>query len=504
MEGRPIWALRVGAPLERWIYRLCGVDPAREMGWKRYAVGLLLFNALGRARALCPAAPAALAAAESAAASRTSSPDSSFNTAVSFITNTNWQGYSGESTMSYLTQMAGLAVQNFLSAATGIVVAVALIRGFARHSAKVDRQLLGRPDPRDALRPAAARRSLLAIVLVGQGVVQNFSAYKDVTTRRDAHLPAAEDRCRGQSAEGRGRQSRAWRRLDAPRRRPCRWARSPRRRAIKELGTNGGGFINANSAHPYENPTPLSNFLEMLAILLIPGGADLHLRHGWLATRARAGRCFAAMLILFVPLLCDRGAQRAGRQSAHRRARRRPDAPALMQPGGNMEGKEARFGIAASALFATVTTGDLLRRGQLHARLVHPARRLRAALQHAARRGGVRRRRHGSVLDADLRDHRRLHRRPDDRTHARVSRQEDRGVRDEDELDRDPRHALHRAGRHRRRGQRGGRARRASRIPARTASPRSSTRSPPPATTTAARSRASPPTRRSTTRRSAS
>src|ERR1700719_628253 len=180
MEGRPIWPLRVGGGLEKLMYRLGGVDPAVEMGWKRYMLALLLFNALRalvlyaiqRVQLWLPLIPQQFANV---------SPDSSFNTAVSFVTNTNWQGYSGESTMSYLTQMAGLAVQNFLSAATGIVVAIALIRGLARHSATtignfwvdVTRATLY------ILLPIAL---LLALVLVSQGVIQNFSTYKDVTT----------------------------------------------------------------------------------------------------------------------------------------------------------------------------------------------------------------------------------------------------------------------------------------------------------------------------------
>src|SRR5882757_8523940 len=180
MEGRPIWPLRLGAGFERLIYKLCGIDPAAQMSWKKYAVALIAFNALGallvytlqRLQVWLPLNPQQLPNV---------SPDSSFNTAVSFITNTNWQGYSGEATMSYLTQMAGLAVQNFMSAATGIVVAIALIRGFARHNA----QSIGNfwaDMTRTTLYILLPLSTVLALVLVGQGVVQNFSAYKDVTT----------------------------------------------------------------------------------------------------------------------------------------------------------------------------------------------------------------------------------------------------------------------------------------------------------------------------------
>ncbi|HEY8053377.1 MAG: potassium-transporting ATPase subunit KdpA [Steroidobacterales bacterium] len=320
-EGRPGWPLRAGAPIERRIYRICGVDPEAGMGWKHYALALLMFNLLGAAAVyalqrlqvwlpLNPQKFANLAA------------DSAFNTAVSFITNTNWQGYSGESAMSYLTQMAGLAVQNFLSAATGIVVAIALIRGLARHSAAtignfwvdVTRATLY------ILLPVAL---LLALVLVSQGVIQNFSAYKDVTTveARTQTLPM------GPIAS---------------------------QESIKELGTNGGGFLNANSAHPYENPNALTNFLEMLAILIIPAGLTYTFgrmvgdtRQGW-AVLAAMGILFVALLAITVhseqqgnPLIAQLGVDQTASAS---------------QSGGNMEGKETRFGIAASALFATITT----------------------------------------------------------------------------------------------------------------------------------------------------
>ncbi|HLY66241.1 MAG TPA: potassium-transporting ATPase subunit KdpA, partial [Chloroflexota bacterium] len=180
LEGRPIWVLRICAPLERWIYRLCGIDPAAEMRWKQYALALLVFNTSGalvvyglqRLQQWLPLNPQHFANV---------SPDSSFNTAVSFVTNTNWQGYSGESTMSYLTQMAGLAVQNFLSASTGIVVAIALIRGFARHGASA----IGNfwvDMTRSTLYVLLPLATLIAVLLMSQGVLQNFSPYKDLTT----------------------------------------------------------------------------------------------------------------------------------------------------------------------------------------------------------------------------------------------------------------------------------------------------------------------------------
>jgi K+-transporting ATPase ATPase A chain len=351
MEGRPIWILRMGAPLERVVYRLSGIDPATEMGWKQYAIALLVFNALGalvvyalqRFQVWLPLNPQRFGNV---------SPDSSFNTAVSFVTNTNWQGYSGESTMSYLTQMAGLAVQNFLSAATGIAVAIALIRGFARHDAKsignfwVDMT-------RSTLYILLPLSSLLALVLVPQGVVQNFSPYKDVTTLESVAYQQAEMNAAGSpitDAKGNPVMEEL-----TTRRQTLPMGPMASQEAIKELGTNGGGFVNANSAHPYENPTALSNFLEILAILLIP--AALTHTFGRMVGDTRQGwAVLAAMVILFLPLV---GIAVLSEQQGNPRlgALGVDQAASLEQAGGNMEGKEARFGIAASALFATVTTG---------------------------------------------------------------------------------------------------------------------------------------------------
>ena len=320
-EGRPFWPLRVGAPLERGLYRLCGVDPGREMGWQEYAVGLLLFNALGaltvyllqRLQLWLPLNPQRFA---------NLSADSAFNTAVSFVTNTNWQGYSGESAMSYLTQMVGLAVQNFLSAASGIVVAIALIRGLARHTT----QTIGNvwtDLTRSTLYVLLPLATVLALALVSQGVIQNFSAFKDVTTL-EAHIQTLP---MGPIAS---------------------------QESIKELGTNGGGFLNANSAHPYENPTALSNLLEMLAIMAIP--AALTYTFGRMVGDTRQGwAVFAAMLILFVSLL-GVVAYNEQRGNPHLARLGVDQAASATQSGGNMEGKETRLGIAASALFATVTT----------------------------------------------------------------------------------------------------------------------------------------------------
>ena len=350
MEGRPIWPLRVGARFEAFIYRLCGIDPDAQMGWKRYAIALLIFNTLGvifvyalqRAQAWLPLNPQQFTNV---------SADSSFNTAVSFVTNTNWQGYSGESTMSYLTQMAGLAVQNFLSAASGIVVAIALIRGFARHSASTIGNVWT-DLTRSTLYILLPLALLLALLLVGQGVVQNFSGYKDVSTietlsyqnpKVDAGGNPIKDAAGNPVTEPATTQKQTL---------PMGPIAS--QESIKELGTNGGGFLNANSAHPYENPTALSNFLELFAILLIPMG--LTYTFGRMVGDTRQGwAVFAAMTILFLPLVGlgtyseQQGNPLIGKLGVDQTA-------SALQPGGNMEGKESRFGIGASALFASVTT----------------------------------------------------------------------------------------------------------------------------------------------------
>jgi potassium-transporting ATPase potassium-binding subunit len=341
-EGRPIWPVRAGAPLERAVYRLCGIEPGREMGWKEYAIGLLLFNTLGalgvyllqRCQLWLPLNPQKFA---------NLSPDSAFNTAVSFITNTNWQGYSGESAMSYLTQMAGLAVQNFLSAASGIVVAIVLIRGLARHSVSTVGNVWA-DLTRATLYVLLPLAVVLALALVSQGVIQNFSPYKEVTTVE----PVTYQQPKTDAAGNPVQETLTTHTQTLP------MGPIASQESIKELGTNGGGFFNANSAHPFENPTPLSNLLEMLAIIIIP--AALTYTFGRMVGDTRQGwAVLAAMAILFVSLLTV---------AAWNEQRGNPLLPTLgvdqtataTQPGGNMEGKETRFGVAASALFATVTT----------------------------------------------------------------------------------------------------------------------------------------------------
>jgi K+-transporting ATPase ATPase A chain len=349
-EGRPSWPLRALGECERGIYRLCGIDAAAEMSWKQYALALLLLNALGalllyavqRGQAWLPLNPQKFPGVP---------PDSSFNTAVSFVTNTNWQGYSGESAMSYLTQMAGLAVQNFLSAASGIVVAIALIRGLARHSCATIGNLWV-DMTRAVLYILLPLALLLAVALVSQGVIQNFSPHKDVTTLE----PLSWQQPRTDAAGNALRDAAGNALLESFTSRAQTLPMGPvaSQESIKELGTNGGGFFNANSAHPYENPSALTNMLEMLAILVIPAG--LTYTFGRMVGDTRQGwAVLAAMALLFVALLSV--TLHSEQQGNPAIARLGVDqAAGAAQSGGNMEGKETRFGIAASALFATITT----------------------------------------------------------------------------------------------------------------------------------------------------
>ena len=342
----PAWMLRVEAPL----YRLAGTSADKSMHWSHYALALLAFNALGvlvvyalqRLQLVLPLSPAGMAAI---------SPDSAFNTAVSFVSNTNWQGYAGESTMSYLTQMLALAVQNFLSAATGIAVLFALIRGFAARSTGV----LGNfwVDVTRVTTWVLLPLSLvLAMLLAGQGVIQSFSAYQDVATLETTVYQQAKNSRDGQPLkDDKGNPV-----LEDVKSATQTLAMGPvaSQEAIKMIGTNGGGFFNANSAHPYENPTALSNFLQMLAMFLIP--AALCFSFGRTVGDQRQGwAVLAAMTVLFVvAVIAIIPAEQAGN----------PLLPPLgvdqiasaTQPGGNMEGKEMRFGINASGLFAVITT----------------------------------------------------------------------------------------------------------------------------------------------------
>jgi len=317
-------------PVEKVIYRLSGVRPDGEMNWKIYALAMLLFNGLGllvvyalqRLQGFLPLNPQAFGAV---------SPDSSWNTAVSFASNTNWQGYGGETTMSYLTQMLALTTQNFVSAATGMAIVIAMIRGLVRHTAKT----IGNfwvDLTRSVLYILLPLAFVLALLLVSQGVVQTFSQYKTAallqpTTDASGNSVIQQILAVGPAAS---------------------------QIAIKQLGTNGGGFFNANSAHPFENPTPLSNFFEMLSILLIP--AALCYTFGKMVGDTRQGwAILAAMTIIFVALLAGTvWAEQTGNPAI---ASLGVDIKqSSINPGGNMEGKEVRFGVANSALWATATT----------------------------------------------------------------------------------------------------------------------------------------------------
>ncbi|WP_241132510.1 potassium-transporting ATPase subunit KdpA [Achromobacter insuavis] len=339
-----------GRPLERGIYRLAGIDPQAEMGWKRYALAVLAFNILGivavyalqRLQGLLPLNPAGMGAV---------SPDSSLNTAISFVANTNWQGYGGESTMSYLTQMLALTVQNFVSAATGIAVLFALIRGLARHcSATVGN--FWADMVRSTLYVLLPLSLVLALALVSQGVIQNFSPYQDVQTVEALHYDQPRVDAQGQPVlDAKGQPV-----TDPAVTQTQTLAMGPvaSQEAIKMLGTNGGGFFNANSAHPYENPTALSNFLEMLAILVIP--AALCFTFGEMVGNRRQGIAILATMTLLFAVFALSTAYFEQQPNPMTAQTGVDSAMSALSPGGNMEGKETRFGIAATSLFATITT----------------------------------------------------------------------------------------------------------------------------------------------------
>ncbi|HYM37620.1 MAG TPA: potassium-transporting ATPase subunit KdpA [Nitrospiraceae bacterium] len=343
-EGRPIgldWAL---GPLERGIYRLCGVRASNEMDWKTYSLAMLLFNGAGllllyilqRWQGFLSFNPQAFGAIP---------PDLAFNTAASFVTNTNWQAYGGETTLSYLTQVLGLTVQNFVSAATGMAILVALIRGLARKNAGT----IGNfwmDLVRSTLYILLPLSLVLALALVSQGVVQTFGPYRTATMLQPTSYDKPVTDANGQPVLDEQHQPKMERVTVAEQILAVGPAAS--QIAIKQLGTNGGGFFNANSAHPFENPTPLSNFLEMLAILLIP--AALCYTFGFMVGDTRQGwTLLAAMTLIFAVFL---GAGVWAEWTVN---------PAFVAGGidplgGNMEGKEVRFGIANSVLWATATT----------------------------------------------------------------------------------------------------------------------------------------------------
>ena len=350
-EGRAKRAQRIGGPIERLIYRCAGIDPAEDMHWTRYAMAMLWFNLVGaivvyalqRLQQWLPLNPQTLGAV---------SPDSSFNTATSFITNTNWQGYSGESTMSYLTQMLGLAVQNFVSAASGMAVLIALVRGFARKETSgvgsfwVDLV-------RSTLYILLPLSFVFALFLVSQGTVQTFDKAATVTLVQPVEYDNPKNGPDGQPLKDDKGNPITERATATEQQLPLGPAAS--QIAIKQLGTNGGGFFNVNSAHPFENPTPLSNFLEALAILVI--SAALCYTFGQMVGDTRQGwALLAAMSVILVVFLalCVWAEQRGNPAFASLGV---DSTASATQSGGNMEGKETRFGIVNSALWATATTG---------------------------------------------------------------------------------------------------------------------------------------------------
>ncbi|HKF20927.1 MAG TPA: potassium-transporting ATPase subunit KdpA [Candidatus Angelobacter sp.] len=329
-EGERTWLHPVLRPLEQRIYRLCGIKEDQEQRWTGYAGSLLMFSLVSllltylvqRIQGFLPFNPQGFGTAHAAQGATAMTPDLAFNTAVSFTTNTNWQAYTPEITMSYLTQMVGLATHNFFSAAAGIAIAIALVRGFARHSSeKIGNFWV------DLVRATVYVLLPLAIVIsllfVSQGVIQNLSPYTNVTTLEGSKQTIAQGPVASQEA-------------------------------IKMLGTNGGGFFNANSAHPFENPTPLSNFIQLLSIFVIPAG--LTYTFGKMVKDTRQGwALFAAMSLLFLGgVAISYSAEQYGNPILS--AMGIENHPTATQTGGNMEGKEVRFGIANSALFATVTT----------------------------------------------------------------------------------------------------------------------------------------------------
>jgi len=331
-ERRHTWLDPVLVPCERLLYKLTGIDPEEEMRWTQYAIAMLVFSAatlvltyaIERLQHFLPLNPQHLAAV---------APDLAFNTAVSFTTNTNWQSYTPESTMSYLTQMLGLATHNFWSAAVGLALAIAFIRGIARREMKT----LGNfwvDLTRGTLWILLPISIVFAVVLTSQGVIQNFHPYTAAKLVQPQTVTGSDGKTTTVTTQT--------------------IAQGPvaSQEAIKMLGTNGGGFFNANSAHPFENPTPLSNFLQLLSIFLIPAGLTVTLgtmvgspKHGWAVLAAMTILWFCGVFVCYWAEAQPNPLMHNVDQHA-----------SLTQSGGNMEGKEVRFGIANSALFATVTT----------------------------------------------------------------------------------------------------------------------------------------------------
>ena len=342
-SGEKTFLSRVFGPIERLIYRLCRVEAANEQHWTTYTAAMLMFSVAGllvlyafqRLQYYLPLNPQEFSGVN---------PDLAFNTAVSFTTNTNWQAYSAESTMSYFVQMAGLAFHNFVSAATGIVLAIAFIRGIARREAKT----IGNfwvDLTRCSLYVLLPLCMVGALALVSQGVVQNFKPYTQAALVEPQQLTKTDADTGEETTETHADQT---------------IAQGPvaSQEIIKELGTNGGGFFNANSAHPFENPTPLTNFLQIVAIFAIGSGLTYTLgrmtgnqRHGWAVFAAMTSLFLAGFLVAYY--FEARGNPNFDQYGVKQTA---VETKGAEQAGGNMEGKEVRFGVANSALFATITT----------------------------------------------------------------------------------------------------------------------------------------------------
>ncbi|OTP78412.1 potassium-transporting ATPase subunit KdpA [Caballeronia sordidicola] len=350
LDGSSFVVRRIGRPIEAVLYKVAGVDAKTEMSWKHYAFAVIAFNALGalavygfmRLQQFLPANPQSFGPM---------TPDAAFNTAVSFVTNTNWQDYTPESTASYLSQMAGLTVQNFLSAATGIAVVVALIRGFARHTATT----IGNfwvDLTRITLYILAPIATVIALVFVSQGVIQNFESYKDVATVQVTTYQTPKLDAQGNPVkDAKGVAVMVDNKAD---KQTIAMGPVASQEAIKMLGTNGGGFFNANSAHPYENPTPFSNFVQMIAMLVIP--AALCVVFGQMVGDKRQGFAILAAMTIAFSVACwgEISAEQSGNPlftSLHV-----DQSASATQSGGNTEGKETRFGIAQSGIFTVATT----------------------------------------------------------------------------------------------------------------------------------------------------
>lgn len=349
-EGKRTFLDPVIRPFERFIYRCCGIKPEEEMGWKTYAIAMLVFNFLSlgavyliqRLQGFLPLNPSGLGAV---------APDGAYNTAVSFATNTNWQDYGGETTLSYLTQMVALTVQNFVSAATGMAMLAAVIRGFARHNA----QTLGNywvDLTRTVLYILMPLSIVLSLLLVSQGVVQTFNPYVTATVVQPTEYDQPKLDASGNPIKD-DKGNPVTEKADL-KEQVIAVGPAASQIAIKQLGTNGGGFFNVNSAHPFENPTPFSDFLEMLSILLI--AAALCYTFGVMVGDTRQGwAILAAMMVVFVAFL----ALGVWAESSSNPALTKlgvDQSASETQGGGNMEGKEVRFGIANSALWMTATT----------------------------------------------------------------------------------------------------------------------------------------------------